>query len=247
MVDLTIWRFIAQRSSACDYCDLRAKDRHVVAAAVAGSAHVIITSNLRDFPASALMPLGIEAQSPDEFLLNLAVTDVGAVKQVIAEQAAALIAPAMTPLDIIHALRRDAPLFAAYITHVTYYSVVLYRWSMPLVRRPALWRRIAVAGNRRRDPAEAEAIQDKYHGLRDLSPKGRPRKREHDRPGDDEATTVDPIGSERVDRLGWVRQPALGWREGVAGNRRRHPADPPADNAEQDGPRFTRPGRQEDR
>ncbi len=80
-------------------------------------------------------------------------------------------------------------------------SVVLPCWSTPLVRRPALRWRIAVTGNRRRDPAEAEAIKDKGHVLRDRFPKDRPRKREHDHPGDDEAPTVDPVGSEyRPDR-----------------------------------------------
>jgi hypothetical protein len=43
------------------------KDRHVAAAAVKASAQVIVTSNLRDFVA---LPDGIEAQAPDEFLIN---------------------------------------------------------------------------------------------------------------------------------------------------------------------------------
>lgn len=46
-------------------------DRHVVAAAIKGRADVIVTFNLRDFPASALEPWEIEAQHPDEFLTNL--------------------------------------------------------------------------------------------------------------------------------------------------------------------------------
>ncbi len=92
-----------------------AKDRHVVAAAVATGAQVIITSNLRDFPAAALAPLGIEALAPDDFLQSLAAADIDAVKQVIIEQAAALMAPPMTPLDIVTALRRDAPTFAALV------------------------------------------------------------------------------------------------------------------------------------
>jgi len=47
------------------------KDRHVLAAAVVCGAHVIVTSNLRDFPPESLLEWGIEAQHPDEFLLNL--------------------------------------------------------------------------------------------------------------------------------------------------------------------------------
>jgi predicted nucleic acid-binding protein len=45
-------------------------DRHVLAAAIRGRANVIVTSNLKDFPEDALEPYGIEAQHPDEFVLN---------------------------------------------------------------------------------------------------------------------------------------------------------------------------------
>lgn len=45
-------------------------DRHVLAAAIVGRCDVIVTQNLKDFPAAALEPLGIEAQHPDEFLSN---------------------------------------------------------------------------------------------------------------------------------------------------------------------------------
>lgn len=45
-------------------------DRHVLAAAIKGRADLIVTSNLRDFPAEALSPWGIEAQHPDEFLTH---------------------------------------------------------------------------------------------------------------------------------------------------------------------------------
>ncbi len=46
-------------------------DRHVLAAAIRARADVIVTCNLRDFPADALSPYGIEAQHPDEFIMNL--------------------------------------------------------------------------------------------------------------------------------------------------------------------------------
>jgi predicted nucleic acid-binding protein len=46
-------------------------DRHVLAAAIHGRADVIVTENLRDFPAEFLAPFGIEAQHPDEFVLHL--------------------------------------------------------------------------------------------------------------------------------------------------------------------------------
>lgn len=71
-------------------------DRHVVAAAIRCHAEVIVTSNLRDFPASALIPFGIEAQSPDEFVLHLLEIGFDEVISVIATQAAALSQPPQT-------------------------------------------------------------------------------------------------------------------------------------------------------
>lgn len=46
-------------------------DRHVLAAAIHADAEVIVTFNLKDFPATALASYNIEAQHPDEFLVSL--------------------------------------------------------------------------------------------------------------------------------------------------------------------------------
>ncbi len=45
-------------------------DRHVLAAAVKGQAQMIITYNLKDFPADSIEKYGIEVQHPDDFFLN---------------------------------------------------------------------------------------------------------------------------------------------------------------------------------
>jgi predicted nucleic acid-binding protein len=45
-------------------------DRHVLAAAIKGRADLIVTINLKDFPAEKLDHWGIEAQHPDEFLTH---------------------------------------------------------------------------------------------------------------------------------------------------------------------------------
>lgn len=47
------------------------KDRHVLAAAVAADAEVIVTTNLKDFGDEHLNPWGVEAQHPDDFLTDL--------------------------------------------------------------------------------------------------------------------------------------------------------------------------------
>jgi len=46
-------------------------DRHVLAAAIRGRADIIVTANLRDFPANILGQFGIEPQHPDDFILYL--------------------------------------------------------------------------------------------------------------------------------------------------------------------------------
>jgi len=45
-------------------------DRHVLAAAIHSTASVIVTFNLRHFPAATLAPQGISAQPPDLFLMQ---------------------------------------------------------------------------------------------------------------------------------------------------------------------------------
>lgn len=50
-------------------------DRHVLAAAIVGHADAIVTFNQKDFPEEILGPLGIETQTPDEFVLNQLLLD----------------------------------------------------------------------------------------------------------------------------------------------------------------------------
>jgi predicted nucleic acid-binding protein len=46
-------------------------DRHVLAAAIAGKASLIVTWNLKHFPAAALRQHGVAGISPDDFLVSL--------------------------------------------------------------------------------------------------------------------------------------------------------------------------------
>lgn len=47
------------------------KDRHVLAAAIKGNASLIVTFNLRDFPAESLVAWGVNAVHPQDYLLTL--------------------------------------------------------------------------------------------------------------------------------------------------------------------------------
>lgn len=64
-------------------------DLHVLETAVEGGASLIVTLNLRDFPARALVPFGLTALDPDRFLYGLwsdhPASIAGAVERVRAE------------------------------------------------------------------------------------------------------------------------------------------------------------------
>ncbi len=91
------------------------KDRHVLAAAVGAGAQVVVTNNLRDFPPDACGPLGIEALSPDDFLIDLYHLEPATTLRAISDQAAALTKPPLTPLQVLDYIARDAPDFAELI------------------------------------------------------------------------------------------------------------------------------------
>ena len=65
-------------------------DLHVLAAAVRGGADVIVTLNLRDFPADRLAPHALTAKRPDAFIAGLFETDPNAVIAAVRGHRAAL-------------------------------------------------------------------------------------------------------------------------------------------------------------
>lgn len=81
-----------------------ADDRHVLAAAIRSGAQVIVTSNLKDFPASALAPYDLEAQHPDAFVLHLLSLDAGMVSRTVSAQAASLKNPPMSRDELLATL-----------------------------------------------------------------------------------------------------------------------------------------------
>ncbi|MCP3137215.1 PIN domain-containing protein [Pyxidicoccus xibeiensis] len=82
-------------------------DRHVLAAAIRCGAQVIVTFNLKDFPSSVLTRYGMEAQHPDDFVLNLLSLDGRAVVRGVREQAAALRSPPRTPSELLEVMSQQ--------------------------------------------------------------------------------------------------------------------------------------------
>lgn len=83
------------------------KDRHVLAAAIAGHADSIVTQNLKDFPASILEPLEITVLHPDEFLLQQLELEPLVVLPAFKAMRARLKNPAYTPEFFIQSMERN--------------------------------------------------------------------------------------------------------------------------------------------
>lgn len=91
------------------------KDRHVLAAAVASASQVIVTNNLRDFPASALERYNIQSQTADEFLRSLFDLAPDDMTQIVIDQAADLHKPAMTVEELLAVLEKQVPTFVRHV------------------------------------------------------------------------------------------------------------------------------------
>lgn len=81
-------------------------DRHVLAAAIKAGAQVIVTSNLRDFPAEDLEAWNVEAKSPDDFVLDQIGLDDRIVWACVQQIADSHINPPETVDDILDTLER---------------------------------------------------------------------------------------------------------------------------------------------
>lgn len=89
-------------------------DRHVLAATIHAEAQVIVTRNLRDFPADRLSSWGVEAQHPDDFLTGLHQDHPDTLGRIIAAIAHAWSDDAK-PDDVLDSLAIDAPDTAALV------------------------------------------------------------------------------------------------------------------------------------
>jgi hypothetical protein len=89
-------------------------DRHVLAAALACVADVIVTFNTADFPSQVLGPFGMAAVLPDAFAIQL--VDSGIVDTAADEHRRALQRPPLSPAEYLEALQRNGlPATAAHL------------------------------------------------------------------------------------------------------------------------------------
>ncbi|MGL4460865.1 MAG: PIN domain-containing protein [Planctomycetia bacterium] len=82
-------------------------DRHVLAAAVQAEAEVIVTFNLKDFPAAALADYNVEAHHPDDFLASLFDAAPGPVCGAVKRQRDGLRNPPKTAKELLDTLENQ--------------------------------------------------------------------------------------------------------------------------------------------
>lgn len=90
-------------------------DRHVVAAALAARADVIVTNNVRHFAPDRLAESGLLVQTADEFLVHQWWLDPPGVDEILTEMAAATTRPPLTTPQVLESLRRFAPEFVGLV------------------------------------------------------------------------------------------------------------------------------------
>ncbi|MBD2769824.1 PIN domain-containing protein [Hymenobacter sp. BT664] len=81
-------------------------DRHLLAAAIRCQADVIVTANLKDFPAIALASYDVEAQHPDAFISNLIDLNPEKALEAFRTQVAFLKNPPRTAAQILDNFRK---------------------------------------------------------------------------------------------------------------------------------------------
>jgi len=84
------------------------KDIHVVAAALKTRADVVVTENLRHFPAEVLAEFNLEARSADTFIADTISLDEGRAVAAIAKMRARLTRPDMTAERLLLSLEEEA-------------------------------------------------------------------------------------------------------------------------------------------
>jgi|SRR5579884_1915602 predicted nucleic acid-binding protein len=109
--------FVTHYKLLIDSMPINNKDRHVLAAAVACGAEIIVTYNLKDFPRDLLAPFDIKAQSPDDFLVQLFQLNRELMAKVLIKQAGNLHNPSMTVIEVLEVLKQHVPTFVKMMHH----------------------------------------------------------------------------------------------------------------------------------
>lgn len=84
-----------------------ADDRHVLAAAIRSQSSVILTFNLKDFPAEELDKYDVEALHPDEFISDLIDLNPARVLEAVARHRQSLKNPPMTAREYLDCLLKQ--------------------------------------------------------------------------------------------------------------------------------------------
>jgi predicted nucleic acid-binding protein len=101
--------FPESRIAAEDYASLVASDpddRHHMAAAISGRARMLVTWNLRDFPAEPLAALGLRVVDPDRYLCELLDQFPQEVTATVVRLAGEKRRPPKTPTDLANDLAK---------------------------------------------------------------------------------------------------------------------------------------------
>lgn len=81
-------------------------DRHVLAAAIKAGAQIVVTSNLKHFPAMELAAWDVEARSPDDFILDQVDLDDRIVWACVQQIVDSRVNPPESIDDVLDALER---------------------------------------------------------------------------------------------------------------------------------------------
>ena len=98
-------------------------DRHVLAAAIAARADVIVTFNLSDFPISVLQAYGVEAQHPDDFIRRLLDVAPETVLLAVRRQRESLTNPPKTAEELLDTLEKQG--LSSTVAHLRPFSASL--------------------------------------------------------------------------------------------------------------------------
>lgn len=94
------------------------KDRHVLAAAVRANAQVLVTFDIKDFPAKSTKDYEVEVVHPDDFLLDQLDLYPGMTIATLDQLVATYDSPAMTIDELLQSLARaGVPKFAQEVLH----------------------------------------------------------------------------------------------------------------------------------